>query len=151
MNYKKKAVLISIIVSIITVLLIVGGIFGIKWLIDNNKISIEEKTDNDVEEKIIKVKTVDENLVKELEKFKEIEELDDLFIELKGNKIFITAEVEKNITMNKCKEIGNESLSYFSKNTLDNYDINYVFENDHDGEEFTIIGYKNSSKEEIDW
>lgn len=151
MNYKKKAVLISIIVAIVTVLMLVGVILGIKCLFDDHKKARINKKDNDVEEKIIKVKTVDENLVKELEKFKEIEELDDLFIELKGNKIFITAEVEKNITMNKCKEIGNESLSYFSKKTLDNYDINYIFENDHDGEEFTIIGYKNSSKEEIDW
>ena len=148
MNYKKKAGLITIIVGILTVLAFVGIGFGIKWLIDNNKL---EKNDHDVEEKIIKVKIVDENLVKELEKFKSVKDIEDLYIELKGNKIFVTAEVYENIDKDKCKEIGNESLSYFSKDTLDKYDINYVFENDYENHEFTIVGYKNSNKEEIDW
>ena len=151
MNYKKKAGLITIIVAILTALAFVGIGFGIKWLYDNNKLVDLEKEDLANEEKVIKVKTVDESLVKELEKFKEIKEIDDLYIELKGNKIFVTAEVKKEITKDKCKEIGNESLSYFSKDTLDKYDINYVFENDYSDPEFTIIGYKNSSKEEIDW
>ena len=151
MNYKNKAVIISVIVGIITILIFVGIGFGIKWLFDNNKIAIEERIDAENEEKVIRVKTIDESLVKELEKFKEIEEIDDLYIELKGNKIFVTAEVEKEITMDKCKKIGNESLSFFSKDTLDKYDINYVFENDFRNHEFTIIGYKNSSKDEIDW
>ena len=151
MNYKKKAGLITIIVGILTALAFIGIGFGIKWLYDNNKLGDLEKEDLANEEKVIKVKTVDESLVKELEKFKEIKEIDDLYVELKGNKIFVTAEVKKEINKDKCKKIGNESLSYFSKDTLDKYDINYVFENDYSDPEFTIIGYKNSSKEEIDW
>ena len=152
MDYKKKAIIISIIAAVFMAIIIVGIGFGIKYLYDRNKIYKLEKKVTNYGTRIKEDKSDKDEIIKEAkEKLSKSNELDKYDIKVVGKIIYVTCYVKSDITIEDSKNIGNTILDYFSNETLKNYDINYIFKNEYKNNEFVIMGYKNTKSDYIIW
>lgn len=86
---------------------------------------------------------------------KEKEEVTDASARVQGKIVYIHIEVTRETSLDRAKEIANESLSKFDQDELSFYDLGYsltqVKVEDPNDKGFVVTGSKNASLDSISW
>ena len=77
--------------------------------------------------------------------------VEDISVRKQGKIINITIVVNKDIDLDKAKEIGTNSLKAISEKQIKVYDIQIFIKKNTKDDKFPIIGYKNHARDNISW
>lgn len=100
--------------------------------------------------------TISSKAQKEVASFlEEKEEVTDANVRVQGKIIYINITFTRNASLDKAKEIANETLAQFDKDELLFYDIGYFLTQeeveDEEDKGFIVTGTKNAKLENISW
>lgn len=102
----------------------------------------------------IKDVPIDANLKKEIvDLLKSKEGIKIAKTNVKGSIFYIDIFVDETVTIDKVKEIANETLTKLSEKQLASYDLSFLvdYASDTEKSDFPIAGYKNKNKSKIVW
>ncbi|MFI3260399.1 MAG: hypothetical protein R3Y13_01625 [bacterium] len=68
-------------------------------------------------------------------------------VKIHGKVLYVTIHNDEGISLSSAKKKAKASLSFFEEELLNYYDCNYIIH----GDEFTLMGYKNSESSSIVW
>ena len=100
-------------------------------------------------EGIDKVKISDKRKNEFKEEFKESSK--SITVRVQGRIIYLVIKVNDDISVDKARELSNNTLEKFSDDEKAYYDIQFMIGNDADKDHFPIIGYKHHTKSGISW
>lgn len=133
-----------VILGVLIVLIIVAIIIALRsFLYPDDLKSIYGNRLNDIEQYAISNAELNEIT----EKSKEIENIKDLSIDVKGKIVNIMLEVEEESKVEDIKKSMESTLKNFDDELIEYYDFQFFLTNEN--LEFIIIGYKNKNNEEI--
>lgn len=102
---------------------------------------------------IEKVEFSSKELTSIADSIKENDEVDNSNVRVQGKIVYINIVYKKDVSVNKAKEIANDSLKKFDEDELKFYDIEYIMTQVNDGDKagFKITGTKGPKTEGISY
>lgn len=86
------------------------------------------------------------------EKFESVKSVDSVDVYIKSKIIRIFVKISDDVTLEKMKEVSNESITCFTEENLKYYDLEvFIDTSNEDSKLYPQIGYKNKLSEEFSW